>query len=133
MPNTIIVGIAGGSASGKSTLTSALSEALSAHPDRKTVVITADRYMNPSRANAPKFVFSATGETIFNANHPDSIEWEALLGDLDGMLAQDDAPDIILLEGHLLFHEPSVRERLDVRLFIELDADERALRRLLRD
>lgn len=133
MAKPLIVGIAGGSASGKSTLTTALADALRQQSDKRLAVIAADRYMNSTRANAPKFIFSATGEEMFNANHPDSIEWSALLRDLDALLAQEDAPDIVLLEGHLIFYEPSVRERMDVRLFVELDADERALRRLLRD
>jgi uridine kinase len=70
---------------------------------------------------------------MFDANHPDAIAWGQLLHDLDDLLQQDDAPEVILVEGHLLLHEPTVRERLNIRLFVELDADERALRRLLRD
>jgi uridine kinase len=70
---------------------------------------------------------------MFDANHPDAIAWNHVLRDLDDLLQQIDGPEVILVEGHLLLHEPSVRARLDIRFFVELDADERALRRLLRD
>lgn len=133
MPHPLIIGIAGGSASGKSTLTAAITDALHQQSEHRVAVITSDQYMNSTRASAPTFVYRLTGETLFNADHPDAIEWELLLDDLDALLAQKDAPDIIVLEGHLMLHEPSVRARMHLRMFIELDADERVLRRLLRD
>jgi len=40
---------------------------------------------------------------------------------------------VILIEGLMVLHEAALRERCDLRLFIELDADERALRRMLRN
>ena len=70
---------------------------------------------------------------MFDANHPDAIAWNHVLRDLDDLLQQIDGPEVILVEGHLLLHESTVRARLDIRFFVELDADERALRRLLRD
>jgi uridine kinase len=133
MPHPLIIGIGGGSASGKSTLTVALGDALRQHSGHHIAVITSDHYMNSTRASAPTFVYSLTGETLFNADHPDAIEWEALLRDLDAMLVQEEIPDIIFLEGHLILHEPSVRVRMHIRLFVDLEADERVMRRLLRD
>jgi uridine kinase len=89
--------------------------------------------MQADRSHGPTFFSQATGTHMFDANHPDAIVWDHMLRDLDELLQQTDGPEVILVEGHLLFHEPTVRNRLDIRLFVELDADERALRRLLRD
>ncbi len=133
MPHPLVVGIAGGSASGKSTLTAALSEALREALGRRSATLAIEEYMNSLRTNSPTFLYTMTGEMLFNADHPDAIDWDILLRDLDALLAQENAPDIVFLEGHLILHEPSVRERMHVRLFVDLDADERVLRRLLRD
>ena len=133
MRKSIVVGIAGGSASGKSTLTNVLADALQTVPGRRVSVIAADRYMNPGRANSPTFVFKATGEAMFNANHPDAVDWERLVSDLNAERFAVNQPDVILVEGLMVLYAPHLRECFDLRLFIELDADERALRRLLRD
>ncbi len=132
MAKHLVVGIAGGSASGKTTLVGTLSQALTEHGILH-VVVSSDRYMRRSIEDGPSFTFSVTGERMFNANHPDSINWALLLQELDERLHQLDEPHVVLLEGHLILHNPEVRSRMDLRLFIELDADERALRRLLRD
>jgi uridine kinase len=129
----VIVGIAGGSASGKSMLTSALAAALERLHQRRVRILTTDRYMQNDRSLGPTFFSHATGTHMFDANHPDAIAWNQVLRDLDDLLQQTDGPEVILVEGHLLLHEPTVRARLDIRLFVDLDADERALRRLLRD
>lgn len=133
MPHPLVVGVAGGSASGKSTLTAALAEALREVSHYRVTIIAIEDYMNSIRASAPTFLYTLTGEMLFNADHPDAIEWDTLLDDLETLLAQERAPDIIFLEGHLMLHEPSMRARMHLRLFVELDADERVLRRLLRD
>jgi uridine kinase len=89
--------------------------------------------MHADRSRGPTFFSQTAGADMFDANHPDAIVWSQVRHDLDNIAQQIDGPEVILVEGHLLFHEPAVRERLDIRLFVELDADERALRRLLRD
>jgi len=133
MPPRVVVGIAGGSASGKSVLASALAAALQRLHQRRVRILTTDRYMHTDRSLGPTFFSQATGAHMFDANHPDAIAWNHVLRDLDDLLQQIDGPEVILVEGHLLLHESTVRARLDIRFFVELDADERALRRLLRD
>ncbi len=133
MSHTIIVGIAGGSASGKSTLAAALAAALQDIPGVRPAVIPADKYMYYDVERGPSFVSPSSGLVMFNANHPDAVNWDQLLLDLDALMQQDDGPNVILLEGLMVLQVAAVRERLDLRLFVELDADERALRRLLRD
>lgn len=123
-----IVGIAGGSASGKSTFAKALTETLAAHvPDLTVQVVSTDHHWQ-DKSGPPRFFSASAGEDMFNHNHPDALNTGSLFAALD---AAD--TDIVLLEGLMILHVPTVRERIDLRLFLELDADERALRRMLRD
>lgn len=131
---TRFVGIAGGSASGKTTFAAALIGALEAcGPPGRAEVLHMDRYALADRTKGPSFVFSRTGETLFNMNHPDAFDVARLLADVAVRLAADDAPDVLIVEGLMVLHDPSLRACLDLRLFVELDADQRALRRMLRD
>ena len=132
MSSYVLVGIAGGTASGKSTLTAALGEALQ-QAGISVQIIHADRYMRRDREGAPTFVSPSSGTEMFNANHPESVDWSALLPDLAAIAPPPEGPIVVLLEGLMVLHVAAVRERLDLRLFVELDADERALRRMLRD
>ena len=123
-----ITGIAGGSASGKSTFAKALTGTLAARePSLRVQVISTDHHWR-ERSGPPRFTSPSSGVEQFNNNHPDALNTDSLFAALDAVDA-----DIVLLEGLMVLHLPRVRERLDLRLFIELDADERALRRMLRD
>lgn len=129
---TVIVGIAGGSASGKSTLAAALAEALTERL-KQVETLAMDRYVREDRAAGPHFLSASTGERLFDWNHPDAYDTARLLSDLGGRAAAPDAPDVLLVEGLLALHFTELRRRLDLRLFVDLEADVRALRRLLRD
>jgi uridine kinase len=123
-----ISGIAGGSASGKSTFAKVLTETLATRaPDLTVQVISTDQHWR-DRGGPPRFISPSSGEEVFNHNHPDALNTDSLFAALDAAEA-----DVILLEGLMILHLPAVRERIDLRLFLELDADERALRRMLRD
>jgi uridine kinase len=123
-----ITGIAGGSASGKSTFAKALTETLATRaPDLTVQVISTDQHWR-DRSGPPRFISPSSGEEVFNHNHPDALNTESLFAALDSAEA-----DVVLLEGLMILHLAAVRERIDLRLFLELDADERALRRMLRD
>ena len=131
---SLVVGIAGGSASGKTTFTAALLRELTegAQPLR-VETFSLDKYFYRGAPGGPRFVSPSTGETLPDNNHPNSADNARLVADLDIRRSADDAPDVLLLDGLMLLHIPEIRERLDLRVFIELDADVRALRRLLRD
>ena len=132
--NTRVVGIAGGSAAGKTTLAEALIAALGEEaPPKHAEVLHMDRYALADRAAGPSFVFSGTGERLFNMNHPDAFDTPRLLADIEARSRADDAPDVLIVEGLMVLHEGALRQRMGLRLFLELDADERALRRMLRD
>ena len=128
-----IVGIAGGSASGKSTLTATLAATLTCgSPPLRVARLLSDHYFRDSDPTAPQ-VTLPSGERPFDYNRPDSIDHARLAVDLDALTSGSHAPDVVLLEGLLVLHEPSIRQRLDLGVFIELDADVRALRRLVRN
>jgi uridine kinase len=129
-----VVGIAGGSASGKSTFTAALVTALTGGKDPLHVeVLGMDRYFYRGAEGGPTFLSPSTGREMSDNNHPDSADNARLVRDLEARGSAEDAPDVLIVEGLMALRVPMIRERLDLRLFVELDADERALRRLLRD
>lgn len=133
MHNSVIVGVAGGSASGKSTLVAALADALEQMHAWRPAILATDSYVNAGAADGPTFFSPSAGEAMFDWNHPRSVDWPRLLRDL-GTLANDPAgPRIIFVEGLMVLHDSTLRPYLDIRLFVDLDADVRALRRLLRN
>jgi uridine kinase len=131
---SVLVAIAGGSASGKTTLTAALEKELAASlPSRSVLVIGMDRYFYRGAAPGPTFVSPTTGETLPDNNHPNSADNARLLTDLDAHRSSIEAPDIIIVEGLMALHLPDLSAQCDLRIFVELEADLRALRRLVRD
>jgi uridine kinase len=126
--------MAGGSASGKSTFVGILAPILrDGTPPIRVEVFGLDKYFYRGQNGGPTFVSPSTGETLPDNNSPESSDNERLVADLDALRLAPDAPDVIIIEGHLIFAIPAIRERLNLRLFMDLDADIRALRRLLRD
>lgn len=129
----LVVGVAGGSASGKSTFVAALIQALAkGDPPLRAEIVNTDHYFRHGDADGPA-VTLPNGESYFDCNRPDSVDNARLADDLDRLSCGEEAPDVLLVEGLMVLYVPEIRERLDLRLFIELDADERALRRLLRN
>ncbi len=139
------IGIAGGSGSGKTSLTKALAEALGR--DRCCVVDHDSYYRDLS--DRP---LSTRGRTNFD--HPDSLENDLLERHLRHLLqgVTIDRPvydfsthtraaerrrveprPIVLCEGILLLSVPELRRSFDLRVFVETPADVRALRRVQRD
>jgi len=130
---SLVVGIAGGSASGKSTLATALTSLLEggAPPLRVQTILT-DTYFDGHAPDAP-VVRLPGGEEHFDCNSPTSVNNARLTADLDRLTRGPDAPDVLLVEGLMVLHQPEIRRRLDLRLYVELEADLRALRRLVRN
>jgi uridine kinase len=140
----VIVGIAGGTGSGKTTLAAKLKETFS---DR-AVLINQDNYYKDLHHMSKKERASQ------NFDHPDSIDFELLKRHL--LLLKEgesidipvynfhthsrepeaqtlDPAEIIILEGILIFAIPEVRELCDLKIFVETDDDIRLLRRIERD
>lgn len=140
----IIIGIAGGTGSGKSTFTDKLKELFG---DDVTVIYHDNYY----RAH-DEIPFE--DRKVINYDHPDSLETELLLEHLKSLKAgksvlcpvydfsqhnrskefvEINPSSIIILEGILIFADSRLRNLLDIKIFVDADADERILRRVRRD
>ena len=136
----IIIGIAGGSGSGKSTFTNRVKK----HFGDDVVVIYHDNYYR--RQDGIPF----EKRVKVNYDHPDSLETDLLVEHLKQLKAgktiecpvydysQHNRSDeiikieprpVILVEGILLLADPRIRDLLDIKVYVEADADERILRR----
>jgi len=130
--SAVTIAIAGGSASGKSTLANRLCGALVSCAIACRVIGT-DRYFRRDDPDAPRFLFSSSGEFEFNANDIDSAANERLVADIDVLRTEQGDLDVIIVEGLMTLAVDSVRGRCDLKLFVDLEPDVRLGRRLLRD
>jgi len=122
MSNSFIIGIGGGSASGKSTFAEQLKAAL---PNAQ--LIHMDSYMKPTD-KLPRAQSPINGKPYPDYNHPQSWDLPKLHKDLVKAKAQ-----VIIIEGALALHDPVVLEQLNLKLFVDCRADERVVRRLRRN
>ena len=141
----ITVGIAGGTGSGKTTVARRIAQAL---PPEAVSTIEHDAYYR-DRSD-----LSADDRAMLNYDHPESLETELLIAHVDRLRAGEpiDVPiydfkmhkraeesrrvvptPIVLVEGILVFVDARLRERLDMKLFVDTDADIRIFRRIRRD
>jgi uridine kinase len=141
----IIIGVAGGSASGKTTVSQAILRRVG--PER-IAYIPHDLYYH-DLSHLP-----IEQRSQFNFDHPDSLDNDLLARHLDALSAGQpvDAPTydfatyarlpatrtilplpVILIEGILIFTEPALRRRMHIKLFVDADPDLRFIRRLQRD
>lgn len=145
MSKPLVVGIAGGTASGKTTVARKLHEALSTS---KVAFIDQDAYYRDLSA------LPLAERREVNFDHPDAFDQELLVSQLRALKAgravqkpvydyvestrtRDtvtvEPAQIILIEGILVLHMQALREELDVKIFVETEDDVRILRRLTRD
>lgn len=129
--HTMIIGIAGGTGSGKTTLT----DHLAAHFGPAISVVHHDNYYK--RQDVP---FEVRCQQ--NYDHPDAFDTDLMVQQLKELKADHNRTDetvlirpapVIIVEGILIFHDPRLRQLMDIRIFVETDADVRILRRALRD
>lgn len=119
-----VVGITGGTCSGKSTATDRLAERLG---DLKTEVIHMDSYFHrPS----PETIAPITRKTYVEHNHPDSFELDRFYADVDAACASD--ADVVIIEGLFILYLDRIREKLNLKVFVDLKSDERIVRRIKR-
>lgn len=145
MRRPLVVGIAGGSGSGKTTIASALLEAM--EPSAVALVEQDCYYRNLSH-------LSLEERALVNFDHPDAIEMELLAAHIDELCAgraiEKPAYDfahhvrkaesttiqpspVLLVEGILVLAQPELRERLDLKLYVDTAPDLRLMRRIRRD
>lgn len=144
MEKTIIIGVAGGTGSGKSTFTKNLQQEFG----KDITVIYYDNYYK-SRDD-----ISVEARKNINYDHPDALETELLIEHVKRLKNGEtiecpiynfathtrDANSmtivpnrIIVVEGILAFQNVELRSLFDLKIFVDSDADERILRRMLRD
>ncbi|PLW97355.1 MAG: uridine kinase [Marinilabiliales bacterium] len=141
----LIIGIAGGSGSGKTTVVREIVKKL---PKDAVAVISQDSYYRD------KGHLSAEEKKNINFDHPSSIEFRLLNQHLDELCegkeiqrpiysyvtcarskeTQPLSPKrVIIVEGILILTNPSLRKRLDVKVYVDADPDDRLMRIIQRD
>ena len=142
----LVIGIAGGSGSGKTTVVKAITKRLGAE---KVVVIPQDSYYKDSSD------LTDEEKRRHNFDHPDAIEWDLLCGQLAELKAgrsidqpiysfiscarsktetkHVDPADVVIIEGILIFNCKELRDQMDVKVFVDADDDDRLMRVMERD
>ncbi len=142
----LVIGIAGGTGSGKTTVTQKILERIRVHEN--VVVIQHDSsYKDLSE-------YPGLSPDKINFDHPDSLETSLLIRHIKDLTNARpvDQPiynftthsrmkdsrrlvprDIIIIEGILIFVDKELRDLMDIKIFVDTDADERLLRRIRRD
>ncbi len=125
--DTLTVGVAGGSASGKSTLCEKLTEKLGT---MRCCTIHADTFFR--RGHMPQMVSPVTGKTGDDFNTPEAVDYDALIASLTEK-AGSGAFDVIFVDGVTVFCHERLRGLFDLRLFVDLDTNIRMYRRIKRN
>lgn len=141
----VVIGIAGGSGSGKTTVAIRVKERF---PEKTVEIIHHDSYY----FDHPEL--SETERAAINYDHPNAFETSLLVEHLDALregrtiakptydyathrrreqAVQLSPADIVFVEGILVLESRVLRERMDIRLFVDVEADERFIRRMKRD
>ena len=143
--SSLIIGIAGGTGSGKTTVARTIANAL---PSEGVASIEYDAYYR-DRSD-----LSAEERAQLNFDHPDSLDTALLVQHLAELKAgrgvdvplydfkthrrmveihRVEAKPVVIVEGILVFVEPLLRDQLDIKIFVDTDADIRIFRRIRRD
>ncbi len=141
----LIIGIAGGTGSGKTTVVHQIMNEL---PETEVGIISQDHYYKETND------LSLDERTKINFDHPRSIDFELLVQHLKELKAGNaiDQPlysfvkhnrtgdtihtlprKVMIVEGILILTNPELREMFDIKVFVHADSDERLIRRLKRD
>lgn len=145
MRPALIIGVAGGTGSGKTTVARKLGEAL---PSGLAIIVEYDSYYRDRSDLSP------SDRSALNYDHPDALESELLARHIAALRAGEaiEVPiydfrthtrrqetrrvtptAVVIVEGILTLAEPSVREQLDIKIFVDTDPDIRVFRRIRRD
>ena len=141
----LIIGIAGGTGSGKTTV---VNKILSSFPAGEVAVIPQDSYYKDSSHIPPQ------ERSKINFDEPDAIEWTLLVEHLNQLrqgraiemptysyltctrqeeTVRVEPRDVVIVEGILVLTDPVLRKMMDVKVFVDADADERLIRVIARD
>ena len=141
----LIIGIAGGSGCGKTTV---VKEIIRRLPKNSVTVIPQDAYYWDNGHLSP------LEKLEINFDHPNSIEWALLVDQLDQLRRGEaierpqyeyvscarsktttrvEPKQVIIVEGILIFTDPELVKRLDIKVFVDAESDERLMRIIRRD
>ena len=141
----LVIGVAGGTGSGKTTVATVILKRVGAH---HIAYVPHDAYYR-NFSDLPR-----TQKDLINWDHPDSLETELMIEHVRALKAGRAVnlpvydftthsrsteivhltpQSVILVEGILIFAEPLLRQLFDVKIFVDTDADIRFIRRLQRD
>ena len=141
----LIIGIAGGTGSGKTTVVNQIINQL---PENEVTVISQDSYYKATND------LSYEERTKINFDHPRAIDFDLLVKQLQDLknnkiieqpiysfVTHNRTEDtlrthpkkVMIVEGILIFNNPDLRDLCDIKIFVHADADERLIRRLKRD
>jgi uridine kinase len=141
----LIVGIAGGTGSGKTTVVNKL---MNVFPNGEVIVIPQDAYYKDNRQ------ISLEERQKINFDHPDSLEFSLLIDHLNRLKKGKSVEmpvysyltclrsketitinpaRVVIVEGILILADPGLRKMLDIKVFVDADADDRLGRVITRD
>jgi uridine kinase len=127
MNKSYLIGIAGGTASGKSTFC----EKLETELNRLNIkVFHMDEYFKPESERPYSKAF-ITGEKYIDDNHPLTMYLDKLKDNIKKSL--DKKNDVIIVEGLLTLWDDDIYELLDLKIFVDCKSDERLVRRIKRN
>ncbi len=142
---SVVIGIAGGSGSGKTTVQRRILERFG--PDAIALLEHDVYYRDLSHLPLEE-------RTQFNFDHPNALETELMVGQLDTLLGgipienptydyanhsrltetdRIEPRPVVIVEGILVLAEPALRDRMDIKLYVDTAADVRLMRRIDRD
>ncbi|MBN2746759.1 MAG: uridine kinase [Bacteroidales bacterium] len=141
----LVIGIAGGSGSGKTTV---VKEIIKTIPKDTVAIISQDAYYYDNGG------LSKEEKMNINFDHPDSIEWSLLINHVDKLKngetiqmpiysyltcgrAHETIPvapaNVLIIEGILTLTQEELRNRMDIKVFVDADNDDRLMRIIKRD
>lgn len=141
----LIIGIAGGTGSGKTTVVNKIIQSL---PPGEVAVLPQDAYYKDSSHIPPQ------ERCKINFDEPAAIEWSLLSDHLHALKAGEtiqmptysyltctrqpetvtvEPREVVIVEGILVLNDPQLREMMDVKVFVDADADDRLIRVIARD
>jgi uridine kinase len=141
----LIIGIAGGTGSGKTTVVRRISELL---PPGQAIILPQDSYYKDN-AHLP-----LEERLVLNFDHPDSLDFNLLIKDIKTLKAGKSIEQpiysyltctraqetihvephhVVIIEGILIFTHPELRKLMDIKIFVDADADDRLGRVICRD
>ena len=141
----LVIGVAGGTGSGKTTVAQVILERVGAH---RITFLPQDAYYKDLSDLPP------AQRALMNFDHPDALEMDLMVKQLQKLRNWEsiempvydftthvrkpetqrvDPNPVVLVEGILVLADPRLRELMDVKLYVDTDADVRFIRRLSRD